>query len=80
VIVLLIPVRIRSVREPDEFRVSVPAMSSEPAPVPPAIVRDWSLSRFNEFEAPSVRLAMVGLMLINTGLLVPLPITALAVL
>ena len=50
--------------------------------MPPAIVSDWPLSRFNEFEAPSVRLAIVGLipLMLTTELTVALVMTTSAVL
>jgi hypothetical protein len=68
----------RSVSEPVDPSVSVPAMASDPAPVPPAIVRLSPLLRLTEFEASTVRLAIVGAMSMRTGLLVALVTVALA--
>jgi hypothetical protein len=57
-------------------------MSSEPAPVPPAIVRDSEFSSVAELMEPIKRLAIVGLMLMRTGLFMAglLSIVTLAVL
>ena len=74
----LVPPRIRSVKLPVEPMVSVPAMSSEPAPAPPAIVRLSPLLRLAESAAPIVRLAIVGAMSMRTGLFVALLIVTLA--
>src|SRR5271157_4336843 len=79
VIVLpLVPARIRSVKLPVEFNVSVPAMSSDPAPAPPAIVRLSALLRLTEFAAPTARLAIVGESSMRTGLFVALVTVTLA--
>ncbi len=81
----LVPASIRSVTFPAEPSVNVlpVAMASEPAPLPPATVKLWLLSRVREFEVatvPRVRLSIVGLIpLIWTAVLpVVLVMTTLA--
>src|SRR5271157_1907680 len=74
----LVPPRIMSVVAPVDPSVSVPAMASDPAEVPPAIVRVPPLSRLTEFEVPTVRLAIVGESSMRTGLFVALVTVALA--
>jgi hypothetical protein len=76
----LVPPKIKSVKLPVEPTVRLPAMSSEPALAPPAIVKELPLSRLAEKVPPIVRLAIVGLISMSMGLFVALVMTALAVL
>ena len=68
----------RSVEPPVEFRVIRPALLIAPFAPPPAIVKTWLSLRVSDSAPPSVRLAIVGLMLMRTGLLVALVMITLA--